>query len=45
MDQGSGSLYGYFGMAFGFGILILGVIVALVVTIQKSKTKQNRQDK
>lgn len=40
MDQGSESLYGYFGMAFGFGILILGVIVALVVTIQKSKTQR-----
>ncbi|KOR88051.1 hypothetical protein [Paenibacillus solani] len=32
MDQASGSLYGYFGMAFAFGILILGVIIALVVT-------------
>jgi len=39
-DGGSGSLYGYFGMAFGFGILVLGVIVAIVVTIQKSKTKR-----
>lgn len=40
MNQGSESLYGYFGMAFGFGILILGVIVLLVITIQKSKTKR-----
>lgn len=40
MNQGSESLYGYFGMAFGFGILVLGVIVAIVVTIQKSKTNR-----
>jgi hypothetical protein len=40
MTQSSESLYGYFGMAFGFGILVLGVIVALVITIQKSKTKR-----
>lgn len=40
MNQGSESLYGYFGMAFAFGILVLGVIVLLVFTIQKSKAKR-----
>lgn len=40
MNQDGGSLYGYFGMAFGFGMLVLGVIVTIVVTIQRAKTKR-----